>query len=176
MNVNSDLCIGCGNCIEACDHGARKGLDDMEAFLAALKKGEQIIAIVAPAIAASFGGEYLRINGWLKSIGVKAVFDVSFGAELTTKSYVEHLKAKNPKLMIAQPCPVLVSFIEIYRPELIQYLAPAGSPMHHTMAWIREFKPEWRGAKIAAISPCYAKRREFDEIGLGDFNVTIQVA
>lgn len=172
VDVNADLCIGCGNCIEACDHGARKGIDDTDAFFAALKKGEQIIAIVAPAIAASFGGDYLRINGWLKSIGVKAVFDVGFGAELTTKAYVEYLKEKNPKLMIAQPCPVLVSFIEIYRPELIQYLAPTGSPMHDTMAWIREFRPEWKGAKIAAISPCFAKRREFDEIGMGDFNVT----
>lgn len=172
VSINSDFCIGCGNCIEACDHGARKGLDDTDAFFESLKKGEKIVAIVAPAVAANFGKEYLRINGWLKSLGVQAVFDVSFGAELTTKSYVEYLKEKNPKLMISQPCPVLVSFIEIYRPELIQYLAPAGSPMHHTMVWIREFKPEYRNAKIAAISPCYAKRREFDDIGLGDFNVT----
>lgn len=174
VEVNPDLCIGCGQCIEACRHGARMGVDDAEAFFAALRRGERIIAIVAPAVASTFGGEYLRVNGWLKSIGVQAVFDVSFGAELTVKSYVEYLKEKNPKLLLAQPCPVLVSFIEIYRPELIPYLAPAGSPMHHTMAYIREYKPEWARAKIAAISPCYAKRREFDAIGMGDYNVTVK--
>lgn len=174
VDVNPDLCIGCGECIDSCAHGARVGLDDTQEFLQDLQAGKKIIAIVAPAIATSFEGRYLEVNGWLKSIGVKAVFDVSYGAELTTKSYVEYLKTAKPKLMIAQPCPVLVTFIEIYRPELIPYLAPVGSPMHHTMKWIREFKPEYKDAKIAVISPCYAKRREFDEIGMGDYNVTFK--
>ena len=174
VRINNDLCIGCGECIEACSHGARIGIDDTQEFFADLKSNKKIIAIVAPAVATSFAGRYLELNGWLKSIGVKACFDVSYGAELTTKSYVEHLKNNNPKLMIAQPCPVLVSFIQIYRPELIPYLAPAGSPMHHTMKWIKTFLPEYADAKIAVISPCYAKKREYDEIGLGDYNVTIK--
>ena len=174
VKINNDLCIGCGECIEACSHGARIGIDDTKEFFEDLKSNKKIIAIVAPAVATSFAGRYLELNGWLKSIGVKACFDVSYGAELTTKSYVEHLKNNNPKLMIAQPCPVLVSFIQIYRPELIPYLAPAGSPMHHTMKWIKTFLPEYADAKIAVISPCYAKKREYDEIGLGDYNVTIK--
>lgn len=174
LNLNPDLCIGCGECIEACTHGARHGIDDSEEFFRAVKKGEAVIAIVAPAAATTFNGKYLELNGWLKSIGVKACFDVSYGAELTTKSYVEYMKKHKPKLVIAQPCPVLVTFVQTYRPELIPYLAPAGSPMHHTMKWIRKFRPEYASAKIAVISPCYAKRREFDEIGMGDYNVTIK--
>ena len=53
---------------------------------------ERVVAIVAPAIVANFKGKELEFNGWLKSIGVEAVFDVGFGAELTTKSYVEYLQ------------------------------------------------------------------------------------
>jgi hypothetical protein len=136
-----------------------------------VKKGGEIIAIVAPAIAASFDGTYLRVNGFLKSLGVKAVFDVSFGAELTVKSYVNYIKKKKPPTVIAQPCPTLVSFIELYRPELIPYLAPADSPMMHIMKMIKRFYPQYKNHRIAAISPCFSKKREFDAVGIGDYNV-----
>ncbi len=41
---------------------------------------------MAPAVAVKFKGKDLKHNGWLKSTGVKSVFDVSLGAELTTKT------------------------------------------------------------------------------------------
>jgi ArsR family metal-binding transcriptional regulator len=141
--------------------------------MADLQRGVKMIAIVAPAIAASFPNRYLHFNTWLKSLGIEAVFDVSFGAELTVKSYLEHIKKNNPKLVIAQPCPAIVSYIQIFRPELIPYLAPAHSPMLHTIQMIREFYPAYRNHRVAVISPCVAKKREFEETGLGDYNVTM---
>ena len=174
VTLNHDLCIGCGACIEACTHGARSGIDDSAAFFEEVEKGTPMVAIVAPAVAVNFKGQDLELNGWLKSIGIKAVFDVSFGAELTTQSYVEQMTKENPPLMIAQPCPALVAFIETYRPNLIQYLAKGDSPMAHTVEYIRHFHKEYKDHKIAVISPCYAKRREFDENGRGDYNVTMR--
>ena len=94
VDFDEKLCIGCGSCIGACTHGARKGIDDSELFFDSLKKGEKIVAIVAPAAIVSFRGKDLELNGFLKSLGVEAVFDVSFGAALTTKSYVEYIKHK----------------------------------------------------------------------------------
>lgn len=173
VKVNKDLCIGCGACIKACTHGARYVVDDLRGFLDAAARQDKIVAISAPAVAASFPNAYLNLNGWLKSIGVEAVFDVSFGAELTVKSYMHHIEENKPKCVIAQPCPAIVSYIEIYKPELIQYLAPADSPMLHTIKMIREFYPQYRNHKILVISPCAAKKREFDETGLGDYNVTM---
>lgn len=174
VKVNDQLCIGCGACISVCSHGARRGLDDFDSFMDALKSGEKVLAIVAPAAAANFRGKDLELNGFLKSIGVKAVFDVSFGAELCTKSYIEEIKRKNPRLMISQPCPALVSYIELYQSDLLPYLAVSDSPMAHTFAMIRRFYPQYKEYKMAAISPCFAKRREFDENGLGDYNVSMK--
>src|SRR6185369_8375619 len=86
VNINPDMCLACGHCIAACTHDARISLDDFDSFMRDLRAGEKIVAIVAPAIASNFPGKYLNFNGWLKRIGVKGIFDVSFGAELTIKS------------------------------------------------------------------------------------------
>ena len=171
--LNSDQCIGCGACIKACSHGARGIIDDFDAFMADLQHGVKMIAIVAPAVAANFPDRYFQMNSWLKSLGIEAIFDVSFGAELTVKSYLEHIKKNNPELVIAQPCPAIVTYVQIYRPELIPYLAPAQSPMLHTIQMIKEYFPQYRNDKIAVISPCIAKKREFEETRLGDYNVTM---
>jgi len=173
IKLNHDLCIGCGECLKACTHNARVIVDDFEKAMISLEKKEKVIAVVAPAIASNFPDTYLNLNGWLKAIGVSAIFDVSFGAELTVKSYIEYIKKNNPSLVIAQPCPAIVSYIQIYQPELIPYLAPADSPMMHTMKMIRNYYPAYRNHKMMVISPCIAKRREFDEVGIGDFNVTM---
>jgi len=173
VGINSDLCIGCGQCLTACKHDARRALDDTAGFFEALNRREPVIAVVAPAVAVSFPQEYLRLNGWLKAVGVSGVFDVSFGAELTIKSYLEHIKHNNPDLVISQPCPALVNYAEIYRPELLPSFAPADSPMLHTIKMIREFWPKFAGHKVAVLSPCIAKKREFFQTGLGDFNITM---
>jgi iron only hydrogenase large subunit-like protein len=173
IDLNHNLCIGCGSCIRACSHGAREIVDDTEQFLNDLRRGVKMVAIVAPAIAANFPERYFQFNTWLRSLGIKAIFDVSFGAELTVKSYLEYIKAKNPELVIAQPCPAIVTYIQIYRPELIPYLAPAHSPMLHTIQMIREFYTQFANHKIVVISPCIAKKREFEETQLGDYNVTM---
>jgi class 3 adenylate cyclase len=52
-------------------------------------------------------------------------------------------------------------------------MAPAHSPMLHTAIMIREFFPQYKNAKIVAISPCVAKKREFEETGVVAYNVTI---
>ena len=84
------------------------------------------------------------------------------------------MKNENPELIISQPCPALISYIETYRPKLIKYLAKGDSPMAHTVEFIRHYYPQYANHKIAVISPCFAKRREFDENGRGDFNVTMK--
>jgi iron only hydrogenase large subunit-like protein/ABC-type transporter Mla subunit MlaD len=171
--INHDLCIGCGHCIAVCSHKARKPIDDTERFLEDLRKEKKIVAVAAPAVASVFAGNYLKLNGYLQSLGLEAFFDVSFGAELTVISYLNYIKEKKPRTVIAQPCPAIVSYIEIYHPELLPYLAPADSPMLHTVKMIKEYYPKYRDYKVAVISPCIAKKREFSETGLGDYNVTM---
>lgn len=171
--INHELCIGCGTCIDACTHDARRYLDDWDEFVEASGRGERFVAVVAPSAAASFAS-LERLNGLMASLGVEAFFDVSFGAELTVKSYIEHIKLKGPELTIAQPCPAIVSYIEIWQPGLLPRLAPADSPMTHAIKMIREFRKEYGRHRIAVVSPCIAKRREFADTGSKALNLTFK--
>jgi len=172
VSVNPFMCIGCGSCIRKCSHGARYWVDDFERFMEDAAAGHKMVAVVAPSVASNFPATYLSLNGWLRSIGVLEVFDVSFGAELTVKSYIEYLNANPDKTpLITQPCPAIVTYIEMYLPDLLQYLAPIDSPMVHTMKMIRRYYDDFSDAKIAVISPCLAKKREFYETKLGDYNI-----
>jgi iron only hydrogenase large subunit-like protein len=173
LQINHDICIGCGNCINACTHKARTLIDDTSRFMEDLKQNKKIIAVAAPAVASFFPDQFLNLNGYLKSLGVEAFFDVSLGAELTVMSYLDYIKEKNPRTVIAQPCPAIVTYIEIHHPELLPFLAPADSPILHIIKLIKEFYPQYKNHKIAIISPCIAKRREYDETGMGDYNVTM---
>jgi PAS domain S-box-containing protein len=174
VKVDADTCIGCGNCLKACLHQARRCVDDFDAFIADLADGVPIVGIVAPSAAASFPETYLNLIGWLKAKGLRAAFDVSFGAELTAYSLVEHIRTKNPRLVIASPCPAIVTFVQTYHPELLEHLPPVDSPMLHTVKMIRTYYPQFADCRIAAISPCAAKKRELAEGGCGDYNITYQ--
>ncbi|MFN8255933.1 MAG: [Fe-Fe] hydrogenase large subunit C-terminal domain-containing protein [Bacteroidales bacterium] len=173
VKVNNDMCLACGACIKACTHEARNYHDDLDEFLDAAANKVPMVAIVAPAIASNFPEHYLKVNTVLKELGVEAIFDVSFGAELTIKSYLDHLSKNKPRVIISQPCPVIVTYIQMYRPELIEYLAPCDSPMMHTMKMIKNYYRKYSNHKIVIISPCVAKKREFAEVGLGNYNVTL---
>jgi signal transduction histidine kinase/CheY-like chemotaxis protein/Pyruvate/2-oxoacid:ferredoxin oxidoreductase delta subunit len=172
VSVNPDMCIGCGRCLATCSHGARYFTDDFAAFMKDVAEGARVVAVVAPSSAANFPGQYLRLNGWLESLGVEAVFDVSFGAELCLRSYFEYIHRHRPRLVISQPCPVVVSYLQTYQPDLLEYLAPIDSPVLHSLKMIRRYYRRFRHCRIAVFSPCLAKRRELDQASLGDYNVT----
>lgn len=57
--------------------------------------------------------------GLLKVKGVNLVYDVSFGADITTWAYPKIIKERKSDSMISQPFPVVVNYIERYKPELI---------------------------------------------------------
>lgn len=46
VEVNPDLCLGCGACIEACVHDARTGIDDFSEFMQALQSGKRNIVAI----------------------------------------------------------------------------------------------------------------------------------
>ena len=170
--VNQEYCVACGECIKNCSHGARVFNDDTDEFMDDLQKGENISIVVAPAFLINYPDQYKNVFGWLKKKGVKFIYDVSFGADITTFLYIKAIKEKNLKTVIAQPCPVIVNSIEKYYPNLLKYLSPVGSPMNCAAVYLRKYD-NFNG-KIAAISPCIGKSDEFARNSSIQYNVTFK--
>jgi len=173
ISINALRCIQCGACIKVCDHGARYFLDDTDEFFMRLERGDQISVLVAPAVRNNFS-DYSKLLGLLKKSGVNLIYDVSFGADITTWAYLKAIKENRIATMIAQPCPVVVSYIQHYKTKLLPYLAPVQSPAMCAAIYLRKYRSI--GDDLAFISPCIAKAMEFSDDnthGMIKYNVTI---
>jgi methyl-accepting chemotaxis protein/NAD-dependent dihydropyrimidine dehydrogenase PreA subunit len=172
VKINPERCIACGKCIEVCDHKARNFRDDIELFFEALDSGVKISIIAAPSIRVNITN-YENLFGFLKSKGADVIYDVSFGADITTWAYLKAIKGKNLSSVIAQPCPAIVSYIEKYKPDLIRSLAPIHSPMMCTAIYLRKYAGV--SNNIAFLSPCIGKINEITDPNTSNYiqyNVT----
>ena len=171
IRINPERCINCGACIDVCGHSAREYHDDTETFFADLKKGEHISLLIAPSFEAKYPDEYRKVLGALKALGVKRMLPVSLGADICTWGYLKLINEKGYKGMLSTTCPVVVSFVEHWKPYLIPLLMPIKSPM---MCAARYFRDKLGITdKFAFIGPCIAKRMETDKYPeLVQYNIT----
>lgn len=171
--IDSTRCIQCGECIHVCDHDARYYDDNIDEFFNRLMNGDKISIIAAPAILNNIR-EYKRLFGFFKHMGVRLIYDVSFGADITTWAYLKAIEEQKISTIIAQPCPVIVSYIQLYKPQLIPYLAPIQSPAVCAAIYLKKYKNN--NDDLAFLSPCIGKEMEFNDKntnGLVKYNVTL---
>jgi len=169
VRIDYDKCINCGRCISACKHDARYLVDDTERFFEDLQNGVPITVMAAPAISTNIP-EYKRLFTWLKQLGVKQLFDVSLGADISIWGHVRYLEKTNFAPIITQPCPVIVMYLEMYRQDLLDRLSPIHGPMGSASAYMRKYLGVTD--RIAALSPCVAKSIEFHDTDMAQYNIT----
>jgi len=174
VKIDHDMCIVCGRCVAACKHDARYFTDDTERFFDDLKKGVPISILAAPSIRTNIP-EYKKLFSYLKKLGVNKIYDVSLGADICIWAHVkyfENFTAAGSKAdpIITQPCPVIVSYCELYRHDLLPRLSPIHSPMACASIYMKEYKGITD--TIAVLSPCIAKSIEFRETKLAEYNIT----
>ena len=169
VRLDPSQCILCGVCVDVCRHDARHIVDDTDRFFADLANGIPISVMAAPSMQNTIP-EYRRIFTWLRRLGVSAVYDVSLGGDICVWAHLRHLEGK-PGPIIAQPCPVVVSYCEIHNHKLLPRLSPIHSPMACAAIYMR--KSGVSGA-IASLSPCIAKTKEHRDTGLVQYNVTFR--
>lgn len=169
--VNEDKCIKCGRCTKVCDHYARGYTDDTEQFLKDLKSGVPIIIITAPAIKVAFDGSWRNVLAKLREMGASKILDVSFGADICTWAHLRYIEKNPGKKVISQPCAAIVNYAQKYNHALLDNMSPVQSPMVCTAIYAKKYMG-LSSYKIAALSPCIAKKDEFVQTKTIDYNVT----
>lgn len=159
-----ERCIACGNCTKVCSQGAKDFLDSTTSVFSILKENKLNIAIVAP----SFPAEFTEIEDhqtfvcMIKKLGFDHVYEVSFGADIVAHHYKYLLDSNKSKKYISSDCPAIVSYIENYHPELVEYLTPIVSPMVALARILRE--KHGTNFNLVFIGPCIAKKDESMEV------------
>ena len=168
-SVNNDKCIACGECVRTCNHGARDYIDDTDECMSHIIN-EKLSIIVSPAIKAALPTKWKGVLDWFKGQGC-TIYDGSLGADICTWAHVRAIDQETVGNIVTQPCAAIVKYIETYQPKMLQNLSPIHSPIACGAIFIKKYLR--RNNPIAYLSPCIAKKLEFSDTGLVDYNVTI---
>jgi len=172
-------CIYCGQCAVHCPVGAAQEQTQWEIVEKELtNKKKIVVAQFAPSIRVSIGEEFNlgygeiatgQVIAGLKKLGFTHIFDVNFGADITTlveaEELLERLKNKGVMPMMTSCCPAWVKYVEFYHPELIPNLTTSRSPHIHSAGiiktyWADKMKIKPSDIVIVSVMPCTAKKFE----------------
>jgi iron-only hydrogenase group A len=173
-------CIYCGQCTLHCPVAAAQEQNAWSQVEAVIKdKSKVVVAQFAPSLRVSLGESFGlpygancegKIVTALKKLGFNNIFDVNFGADITTMTEAEELleRLKDKKAvfpMMTSCCPAWVAYVEFYHPELLPNLTSARSPhIHYAGAiktyWAQQKNIDPKNIVVVSIMPCTSKKYE----------------
>ena len=160
--IDYDKCVSCGMCLVNCPFGAIVDKGQIFQLIHAIKRGDKVVAIVAPAFLGQFGPEATpeRLTAAMKRLGFSGVVEVAVGADLCTieeaKDFMREVPENQP-FMATSCCPAWSVMAKKLFPQFADYISMALTPMVLTARLQKQKDPDCR---IAFIGPCAAKKLE----------------
>ncbi len=160
--INQDKCVSCGQCLVSCPFGAIVDKGQIYQVIQSILKGEQVIAIVAPAFIGQFSGQLSpgRFITAMKLLGFDRVVEVAVGADICTveeaRDFLEKVPAQQP-FMATSFCPAWHSMVHKLFPAQAKNISMTLTPMVFTARMLKKDHP---GCKVVFVGPCAAKKLE----------------
>ena len=160
--INQDKCVACGQCLVSCPFGAIADKGQIYQIIQSILKGDQVIAIVAPAFIGQFSGQASpgKLVTAMKQLGFDRTVEVAIGADMCTIEEAKDFLEKVPNeqdYMATSCCPAWHSMIEKLFPGEMQKISMTLTPMVFTA---RLLKKQFPGCKVVFVGPCAAKKLE----------------
>lgn len=160
--INQDKCVACGQCLVSCPFGAIVDKGQIYQVIQSIRKGDQVIAIVAPAFIGQFSGNLSpgKFITAMKMLGFSRVTEVAVGADICTieeaKDFLEKVPEKQD-FMATSCCPAWHSMVHKIFPAQAKNISMTLTPMVFTARMLKRDHP---GCKVVFVGPCAAKKLE----------------
>ena len=160
--IDYDKCVSCGMCLVNCPFGAISDKSQIFQLIQAIKRGDKVVAAVAPAFVSQFGDKVTssQMREAMRRVGFDKVIEVAVGADMCTAEEAEDFLKKVPAeqpFMATSCCPAWSVMAKKFFPQFAPYISMALTPMVLTA---RLYKKDHPDARVVFIGPCAAKKLE----------------
>ena len=160
--IDQDKCVSCGMCLVNCPFGAIVDKGQLFQLIHALRQGDKVVAVIAPAFWGQFGDSVTpgQIKAAMQQLGFASLEEVAIGADLCAVEEAEEFLRVVPEkqpFMATSCCPAWSVMAKKEFPGFAPYISMTMTPMVLTARLQKQKDPNCR---VAFIGPCAAKKLE----------------
>ena len=142
--INYDKCVSCGQCLVSCPFSAIADKSQIFQLIQAIKRGDEVIAEVAPAFVGQFGplASPEKVRAALRKIGFEHIYEVARGADIgaveEAEEYIKNVPTGKLPFLATSCCPSWIMMAKQQFPEIAHCISDSMTPMVATARIIKE--------------------------------------